>query len=52
MTIGGWLVMLLSVGTVTALFIWCIYKVITEKKVEDHHIHGLEDIDTPDQPRR
>ena len=49
MTLGGWLVMIVSVGTVNSLFIWCIYKVMTEDKVEDHHIHGL-DIDTPDQP--
>jgi hypothetical protein len=51
MTLGGWLVMIVSVGTVTGLFIWCIYKVMTEKKTDDHHIHGL-DIETPDQPRR
>lgn len=51
MTLGGWLVMIISVGTVTGLFVWCIYKVMTEDKVENHHIHGL-DIDTPDQPPR
>lgn len=51
MTLGGWLVMIVSVGTVTILFTWCIYKVMTEEKVEDHHIHGL-DIDTPDQKPR
>ena len=48
MTLGGWLVMIVSVGTVTSLFSWCIYKVMTEDKLEDKHIHGLE-LETPDQ---
>ena len=29
MTIGGWIIMLLSVSSVTTLMIWCIYKVLT-----------------------
>lgn len=28
MTIGGWTIMLVSVGIVTALFTWCLYKVL------------------------
>lgn len=41
MTIYGWLVMLLSVGSVVVLFIWCIYKVLTVPG-ETEHIHGFE----------
>jgi len=28
MNIGGWIIMLLSVGTVSLLFGWCIWKVL------------------------
>jgi hypothetical protein len=28
MTVGGWITMLLSVGFVTSLFGWCIYRVL------------------------
>ncbi len=31
MTLGGWLVMILSVGTVSSLFFWCIYQIAVEK---------------------
>ena len=47
MNIGGWLIMLLSVGTVTVLFTWCIYKVLSTPGETDH-IHGFE-IETPDE---
>ena len=33
MTIGGWINLILSVGTVTVLFIWCIYRVMTAPKI-------------------
>ncbi len=45
MTNAGWIVMIISVGTVSGLFAWCIYKVMTEDKPHEHH--GLE-IETPD----
>jgi len=35
-----------SVGTVTALFVWCIYKVLTIPD-ETEHLHGFES-PTPD----
>gem|GEM_PF-6523266 len=44
MTAGGWFTMSVSVGFVLVLFSWCIWRVLTEKKPEDH-IHGIEDID-------
>jgi hypothetical protein len=29
MTPGGWINLILSVGSVTVLFIWCIWRVLT-----------------------
>ncbi|MCX6854389.1 MAG: hypothetical protein NTV80_05730 [Verrucomicrobia bacterium] len=46
MTTTGLLVMLLSVGTVTILFAWCIYKVLTTPN-ETEKVHGVEFM-TPD----
>ena len=47
MTALGWLIMFISVGTVTALLAWCVYMVMTIPK-ETEHIHGFEQ-ETPDQ---
>ncbi len=41
MTLGGWLVMVLSVSGVTILFGWCIYKVLTLPD-ETKKLHGFE----------
>lgn len=38
--------MLVSVGTVTTLFSWCLYKVLTTPE-ESEKIHGFE-IEPPD----
>ena len=46
MTTAGWLVMLLSVGTVAVLFGCCVWKVLTTPN-EAEKIHGV-DFDTPD----
>jgi len=46
MTTAGWLIMILSVGTVCALFAWCVYKIVTTPN-ETRHIHGFEQ-ETPD----
>ncbi len=32
MTTGGWISLILSVGFVTGLFVWCICKVLTSKQ--------------------
>ena len=48
MTIGGWITLILSVGFVTTLFVWCIGKVLCGRRSVDH-LHGLEDIDTRDR---
>ncbi len=47
MTTGGWIVMLASVGSVTTLFGWCIWKVIATPG-ETNKLHSTED-HTPDQ---
>ena len=47
MTLGGWIIMLISVLSVTSLFVWCIYKVLTTEENGDS-LHGFE-IETPDK---
>ena len=46
MTPGGWLIMLLSVGTVVALFLWCMAKVLISPQ-DSEHMHGFSE-ETPD----
>lgn len=46
MTTSGFIVMLISVGTVTVLFGWCIWKVLTTPN-ESEHLHAV-DLHTPD----
>ncbi len=50
MTLGGWIVMVASVGGVTAFLGWCILKVLREPQAEER-IHGQLDIETPDVKR-
>lgn len=47
MTLGGWITMSLSVGGVTLLFGWCLWKVLTTPNTAEH-LHGFE-IETPDE---
>jgi len=46
MTAAGWIIMTLSVASVSTLLAWCIYKVVTTPH-ETEHIHGFEQ-ETPD----
>ncbi len=46
MTAAGWLVMILSVGTVCGLFAWCMWKVMSTPN-ETEHMKGIQD-HTPD----
>lgn len=46
MTAAGWLIMVLSVGCVCALLVWCVYKVLSIPD-ETEHVHGFEQ-ETPD----
>jgi di/tricarboxylate transporter len=47
LTTGGWVIMVLSVGFVTLLLAWCIYKVVTTPG-ETEHLHTQADIEPPD----
>lgn len=47
MTLGGWIIMLCSVGGVTGLLSWCIYKVVATPGSSEH-LHTQADIQTPD----
>jgi hypothetical protein len=47
MTIGGWVIMIISVSTVVTLFTWCVYKVLSIPG-ETEHLHGFEQ-ETPDE---
>jgi hypothetical protein len=50
LTPWGWTIMLLSVGSVTLLFVWCVYRVLFHKpRTPTEHMHGMEDIDTRDK---
>ena len=44
MTSSGWITLLASVGSVTALLIWCIYKVLTAPP-RDHELAHVEPIE-------
>jgi hypothetical protein len=48
MTTAGWIIMVLSVGSVTLLFVGCLWKVFTTPRRDQ--LHGFEG-DLPD-PRR
>ena len=50
MTAAGWIIMSLSVGSVTSLFAWCIYRVLTQQAPEKK-LHGIDGIDTQDVDR-
>jgi len=48
MTLGGWIIMVLSVGFVTLLLAWCIWRVVATPGSTEH-LHSQVDIDTHDQ---
>ena len=48
---AGLFVMIASVGTVTVLFAWCVWQVLTQPAAEAEHLHGTE-CETPDVERR
>jgi hypothetical protein len=47
LTPGGWLIMFLSIGCVTTLFGWCLYRVLSGPRSAAGHLHGMN-IETPD----
>ena len=48
MTIGGWIVMSVSVFGMTGLLVWCIGRVLREPHAADR-LHTQADIDTRDR---
>lgn len=47
---AGIFVMVTSIGLVTVLFGWCVWKVLTQPSEEIEHLHGTE-LHTPDMDR-
>ncbi len=45
MRLSGWIMMLVSVGTVLALVVFCFYRILRAPKTESH-IHAPLEIDT------
>lgn len=43
---SGWIVMLLSVGFVTGLLLWCVWRIVRESRPQK--LHGQIDVDTHD----
>lgn len=53
MTIGGWINMLLSVGFVTILFVYCIVRVMRgPRRDADHHLAHVEPIEEDQADQR
>ncbi|MFZ9682016.1 MAG: hypothetical protein ACO3DQ_02250 [Cephaloticoccus sp.] len=52
MTTGGWINMLLSVGFVTTLFIFCILRVLRGPRGEDRHLAHVEPIEEDETDQR
>ncbi len=48
MTLSGWVVMILAVGGVTALLVWCVAKVLRTPDAPEH-LHSQVDIDPGDR---
>ena len=49
METGGWIMMILSVGSVVSLFVWCLWRVLARSPADTpEHLHGGLDIDTQD----
>lgn len=47
LTAAGWVIMLLSVGFVTILLAWCVYRVMGE--TSSQKLHSQVDIEPPDE---
>ncbi|MBX7058913.1 MAG: hypothetical protein K1X75_12675 [Leptospirales bacterium] len=50
MNAGGWLIMLTSVGFVTALFVWSMALTLRRKDMDRHPLHSTRD-EPPDLSR-
>ena len=53
MTLGGWINMLLSVGLVTCLFVYCIARVLRGPGAkQEHELAHVEPLDEDEAERR
>lgn len=53
MTIGGWINLILSVGFVTSLFAYCVYRVLRGPGAKiDHTLAHVEPIEEEDVDKR
>ena len=43
MNVGGWIIMLLSVTGVAALFSWSLYLTVTREDEPEEHLHSTLD---------
>lgn len=51
MTIYGWITMIISVGGVTGLMVWCFYKTLTIPN-ETEKLHGYDISNMPRDPEK
>jgi hypothetical protein len=51
MTTGGWINLVLSVGFVTVLFVWCIWRVLRGPK-DPHKLAHVEPIEESQADKR
>ncbi|MEX2606897.1 MAG: hypothetical protein WD708_06090 [Kiritimatiellia bacterium] len=47
MTPGGWIVMIIAASGMTALLVWCVWKVLSTPQ-STRHLHSPADIDPED----
>lgn len=45
MTTGGWINLILSVGFVTVLFLWCLVRVFRQPPGKEQHLAHVEPIE-------
>lgn len=45
MTNGGWINLILSVGFVTVLFLWCLVRVFSQPVGKEKHLAHVEPVD-------
>lgn len=52
LTLGGWIIMIFSVGLTTGGLAWCLYRVLTKPEAESH-MHAPLDagVETGDRDR-
>lgn len=47
MSAGGWIIMLVSVGIMTSLLSWCIFRIVATP-ASSEHLHSQADIEPDD----